>query len=123
MHVCCPHTRLVDARQDGDRFWKIPECYIRGNTIKYLRIPDEVIDNVGTEDTLEHGAGRGRGRGRGGLPSRGRGAGGSDRGGARGGRGGASGGERGGFRGGRGGGERGGFRGGRGGPSTRGSSA
>ena len=28
------------------RFWKIPECYIRGNSIKYLRIPDEVIDQV-----------------------------------------------------------------------------
>ena len=28
--------------QDGDRFWRIPECYVRGNTIKYLRIPDEV---------------------------------------------------------------------------------
>ncbi len=29
--------------QDGDRFWRMPECYVRGNTIKYLRIPDEVI--------------------------------------------------------------------------------
>ena len=28
--------------QDGDRFWRMPECYIRGNTIKYLRVPDEV---------------------------------------------------------------------------------
>ena len=28
--------------QDGDRFWRIPETYIRGNTIKYLRVPDEV---------------------------------------------------------------------------------
>ena len=28
--------------QDGDRFWRTPECYIRGNTIKYLRVPDEV---------------------------------------------------------------------------------
>lgn len=32
--------------QDGDRFWRMPECYIRGSTIKYLRIPDEVIDMV-----------------------------------------------------------------------------
>lgn len=24
----------------------MPECYIRGSTIKYLRIPDEVIDMV-----------------------------------------------------------------------------
>ena len=29
--------------QDGDRFWRMPECYIRGNTIKYLRVPDEVF--------------------------------------------------------------------------------
>ena len=28
--------------QDGDRFLKIPEVYVRGATIKYLRIPDEV---------------------------------------------------------------------------------
>jgi len=28
--------------QDGERFWRMPECYVRGNTIKYLRIPDEV---------------------------------------------------------------------------------
>lgn len=28
----------------------MPECYIRGSTIKYLRIPDEVIDMV-KEDT------------------------------------------------------------------------
>lgn len=32
--------------QDGDKFWRMPECYIRGSTIKYLRIPDEVIDMV-----------------------------------------------------------------------------
>lgn len=24
----------------------MPECYVRGSTIKYLRIPDEVIDMV-----------------------------------------------------------------------------
>lgn len=24
----------------------MPECYIRGSTIKYLRIPDEIIDIV-----------------------------------------------------------------------------
>lgn len=28
--------------QDGDRFWKMPECYIRGNTVKYIRVPNEV---------------------------------------------------------------------------------
>uniref|UniRef100_A0A1B0A5P7 LSM domain-containing protein n=1 Tax=Glossina pallidipes TaxID=7398 RepID=A0A1B0A5P7_GLOPL len=28
---------------DGDRFWRMSKCYIRGNTIKYLRIADELI--------------------------------------------------------------------------------
>lgn len=32
--------------KDGDKFWRMNECYIRGSTIKYLRIPDEVIDLV-----------------------------------------------------------------------------
>ena len=44
-----PSTR-VHAKQDADRFWRIPECYVRGNTIKYLRIPDEVIDLVHDND-------------------------------------------------------------------------
>lgn len=51
--------------QDGDRFWRMPECYIRGSTIKYLRIPDEVIDMV-KEENLQKSKGRGDGKGRGG---------------------------------------------------------
>ena len=51
--------------QDGDRFWRMPECYIRGSTIKYLRIPDEVIDMV-KEDTMQKSKGRGEMKGRGG---------------------------------------------------------
>lgn len=52
----------------------MPECYIRGSTIKYLRIPDEVIDMV-KEDVqaksrnrteLNKGGGRGQGGGGGG---------------------------------------------------------
>ena len=39
--------------QNGDRFWKLPECYIRGNSIKYLRIPDEIIDLVAEEESRE----------------------------------------------------------------------
>ena len=64
----------------------MPECYIHGNSIKYLRIPDEVIDLVPEEEEREsmkkrklfeilfnrtfasekiafRGGGRGRGRG------------------------------------------------------------
>ena len=40
----------------------MPECYIRGSTIKYLRIPDEVIDMV-KEEVLQKGRGRGEMRG------------------------------------------------------------
>ncbi|KAJ9552764.1 hypothetical protein OSB04_016809 [Centaurea solstitialis] len=42
-------TSKVLLLTDGDRFWRMPECYIRGNTIKYLRVPDEVIDKVQEE--------------------------------------------------------------------------
>uniref|UniRef100_A0A286XAK8 LSM4 homolog, U6 small nuclear RNA and mRNA degradation associated n=1 Tax=Cavia porcellus TaxID=10141 RepID=A0A286XAK8_CAVPO len=62
---------------DGDKFWRMPECYIRGSTIKYLRIPDEIIDMVKEEAVA-------KGRGRGGLQQqkqqRGRGMGGAGRG-------------------------------------------
>lgn len=57
--------------QDGDKFWRMPECYIRGSTIKYLRIPDEVIDMV-KEEVLAKGRGRGD-KGRGGSQRGGRG--------------------------------------------------
>ncbi|CAN0055778.1 unnamed protein product [Heterosigma akashiwo] len=33
---------VICTSRDGDRFWHLPECYVRGNSIKYLRIPDEV---------------------------------------------------------------------------------
>lgn len=56
--------------QDGDKFWRMPECYIRGSTIKYLRIPDEVIDMV-KEDVQMKSRGRGDMKGRGGQGQRG----------------------------------------------------
>jgi len=46
--VSCDNWMNINLREvictsrDGDRFWRMPECYIRGSTIKYLRIPDEV---------------------------------------------------------------------------------
>ncbi|XP_051123666.1 sm-like protein LSM4 [Andrographis paniculata] len=63
------HLReVICTSKDGDRFWRMPECYIRGNTIKYLRVPDEVIDKVeetkSRSDRKPPGVGRGRGRGR-----------------------------------------------------------
>uniref|UniRef100_A0A0E0JGI9 U6 snRNA-associated Sm-like protein LSm4 n=1 Tax=Oryza punctata TaxID=4537 RepID=A0A0E0JGI9_ORYPU len=67
--VNCDTWMNIHLREDGDKFWRMPECYIRGNTIKYLRVPDEVIDKVQEEtsksrsDRRPPGVGRGRGRG------------------------------------------------------------
>eukprot|EP01035_Chromulina_nebulosa_P017046 gene17046-22555_t len=68
MNICL--TDVICTSRDGDRFWKMPECYIRGNTIKYLRIPEEVIDLVPEQEEKELKAqfqrgGRGGGRGSG----------------------------------------------------------
>ncbi|KAH7517080.1 hypothetical protein FEM48_Zijuj09G0024300 [Ziziphus jujuba var. spinosa] len=50
------HLReVICTSKDGDRFWRMPECYIRGNTIKYLRVPDEVIDKVQEETKSRSG--------------------------------------------------------------------
>ncbi|KAL7638610.1 UNVERIFIED_CONTAM: hypothetical protein RMT77_011182 [Armadillidium vulgare] len=66
---------VICTSRDGDKFWRMPECYVRGSTIKYLRLPDEVIDLV-KEEVIARGRGRGGdSRGRGG-PGRGRGGGG-----------------------------------------------
>ncbi len=72
---------VCSGLQDGDKFWRMPECYIRGSTIKYLRIPDEIIDMV-KEEVMSKGRGRGgmqqnkpQGKGRGGGPGRGGGSG------------------------------------------------
>uniref|UniRef100_A0A8C0ZXE6 U6 snRNA-associated Sm-like protein LSm4 n=1 Tax=Castor canadensis TaxID=51338 RepID=A0A8C0ZXE6_CASCN len=81
--VSCDNWMNINLREvictsrDGDKFWRMPECYIRGSTIKYLRIPDEVIDMVKDEAVA-------KGRGRGGLQQqkqqKGRGLGGAGRG-------------------------------------------
>ena len=53
------HLReVICTSKDGDRFWRMPETYIRGNTIKYLRVPDEVIDKVKEEAFRRDGAPR-----------------------------------------------------------------
>ncbi|KAG5883152.1 hypothetical protein JTB14_033403 [Gonioctena quinquepunctata] len=76
--VSCDNWMNINLREvictsrDGDKFWRMPECYIRGSTIKYLRIPDEVIDMV-KEETVVKNKGRGDMRGgRGGQNQRSR---------------------------------------------------
>ena len=53
MNICLKD--VICTSRDGDRFWQLPEVYIRGNSIKYLRIPDEVIDNY-KEDNSNRGS-------------------------------------------------------------------
>ncbi|XP_034386460.1 U6 snRNA-associated Sm-like protein LSm4 isoform X2 [Cyclopterus lumpus] len=89
--VSCDNWMNINLREvictsrDGDKFWRMPECYIRGSTIKYLRIPDEIIDMV-KEEVVSKGRGRGgpqqnkqQGKGRGGGQG-GQGGGGAGRG-------------------------------------------
>lgn len=51
--ACHPHPYPVfflPTRQDADKFVKMVEVYVRGNSIKYVTIPDEVLDMVQEED-------------------------------------------------------------------------
>ncbi|KAF8979580.1 hypothetical protein BDQ17DRAFT_1381577 [Cyathus striatus] len=70
---------VYQTNAEGERFWKLKECYIRGSTIKYLRVPDQLLDAVKEEQNRAREAGRSArggtgGRGGRGAPQRGRGA-------------------------------------------------
>eukprot|EP01023_Acetabularia_acetabulum_P018797 TRINITY_DN1950_c1_g1_i1.p3 TRINITY_DN1950_c1_g1~~TRINITY_DN1950_c1_g1_i1.p3 ORF type:complete len:135 (-),score=33.43 TRINITY_DN1950_c1_g1_i1:260-664(-) len=76
---------VICTSKDGDRFWRMGEAYIRGNTVKYIRVPDEALEKAQEESQKKQvrpqiqGRGRGRGReegGRGRRGGRGRGRGG-----------------------------------------------
>ncbi|GAA5932636.1 hypothetical protein JCM3775_005983 [Rhodotorula graminis] len=104
---------VYQTSAEGDRFWKLPEAYVRGNNIKYIRVAENLVDQVKEQEeeqrrrggpggrggrgggmgggTRGGGGGRGRGADRG-ARGGGRGGGGPGRGGARGGRGGGGGG-------------------------------
>lgn len=67
---------VYQTSPEGDRFWKLKECYIRGSTvrfrlfclrycpadtfpeIKYLRVPDTLLDQVKDEQNRAREAGR-----------------------------------------------------------------
>ncbi|KAF4778244.1 pentatricopeptide repeat domain-containing protein [Colletotrichum scovillei] len=73
---------VVQTSPEGDKFVKIPEVYVKGNNIKYLRVPDDIIDVVKENQQNQQGGfrgGRGGSRGdhggRGGDRGRGRGQG------------------------------------------------
>ncbi|PQE14208.1 small nuclear ribonucleo protein [Rutstroemia sp. NJR-2017a BVV2] len=72
---------VVQTSPEGDKFVRLPEVYVKGNNIKYLRMPDEIIDLVKDQQQGQQGGYRGRGSGRGDRGDR------AGRGGGRGGRG------------------------------------
>jgi U6 snRNA-associated Sm-like protein LSm4 len=37
---------VICTSKDGDQFYKLPECYIRGSSIKYLRLPEDALERV-----------------------------------------------------------------------------
>mmetsp|Transcript_14078 Transcript_14078/g.20810 ORF Transcript_14078/g.20810 Transcript_14078/m.20810 type:complete len:141 (-) Transcript_14078:17-439(-) len=74
---------VIWTSRDGDKFHKLKEIFVRGNSIKYMTIPDEVMELVVEEEEQNsrlgragaawRGGHRGRGRvGRGGNRGRGR---------------------------------------------------
>jgi hypothetical protein len=44
------------SAKDGEKFWRMKEVYIRGNTIKYVRVPDDTLGKA-VEDNKAHRAG------------------------------------------------------------------
>jgi U6 snRNA-associated Sm-like protein LSm4 len=40
---------VICTSKDGDRFWKLPTCYIRGSAIKYLRLPPQLLEKAREE--------------------------------------------------------------------------
>merc|ERR1712137_916609 len=72
---------VVCTSKSGDKFLSIPTCYVRGNTIKYLCMPQDILNSIPDEIADEKPYASNRGRG-------GRGSSRGNRGGSRGGRGG-----------------------------------
>ncbi|OTA30614.1 hypothetical protein BTJ68_09068 [Hortaea werneckii EXF-2000] len=72
---------VVQTSPEGDKFFRLPECYVRGNNIKYLRVPDEIVDVVKEQQAAQQAQRGGRGGGmsgrgdHGGRGDRGRGMG------------------------------------------------
>ncbi|KAF2161074.1 hypothetical protein M409DRAFT_34822, partial [Zasmidium cellare ATCC 36951] len=52
---------VVQTSPDGDKFHRLAECYVRGNNIKYLRVPDEVVDVVKDQQANQQSQRGGRG--------------------------------------------------------------
>lgn len=45
------HLReVIYTSRDGDSFHRMAEVYVRGNTVKYLRVPEAAMAKVSEED-------------------------------------------------------------------------
>ncbi|KAK6081071.1 LSM domain-containing protein [Seiridium cupressi] len=53
---------VVQTSPEGDKFVRLPEVYIKGNNIKYLRVPDDIIEIAKEQQQGQQGGFRG-GRG------------------------------------------------------------
>jgi small nuclear ribonucleoprotein (snRNP)-like protein len=51
------HLReVICTSKNGDKFWRIKSVFIRGNTIKYVRVPDETLGRAAEERPQKAGA-------------------------------------------------------------------
>lgn len=77
---------VIQTSADGENFMQISEYYVRGNLIKFLRVPDELLDQIKEQNKQYRSENRhytnrgsnqqgGNYRGRGGRGSRGGGRG------------------------------------------------
>ncbi|PSN71377.1 Sm-like ribonucleo protein, partial [Corynespora cassiicola Philippines] len=54
---------VVQTSPDGDKFVRLAEIYVRGSTIKYIRVPDEIVDAVKEQQVKDQSSRGGRGGG------------------------------------------------------------
>ncbi|KAH8681322.1 hypothetical protein BX600DRAFT_478667 [Xylariales sp. PMI_506] len=62
---------VVQTSPEADKFVRLPEVYVKGNNIKYLRVPDEIIDIAKEQQQGQQSNYRGRGGSRGDHGNRG----------------------------------------------------
>jgi U6 snRNA-associated Sm-like protein LSm4 len=43
---------VIQSSANGEEFLKIPQCYIRGIHIKYLRLPEEIMDQAKEQNLI-----------------------------------------------------------------------
>ncbi|GAA6015159.1 hypothetical protein JCM11491_000486 [Sporobolomyces phaffii] len=57
---------VYQTSADGERFWKLPEAYVRGSNIKYIRVAENLVDQVKEQEEEQRRRGNNSGGGRGG---------------------------------------------------------